>query len=165
MEKKQIIEAMHNRLHEIDPHAKAILFGSRARGTEHEGSDWDVLILLDKPKVTLQDYDKYSYPLRELGWDIDEIINPVLFSQKEWEENHYTLFNHNVNKEGIAIIKGVTKTTAQQLAYERITAVVRLTILSLTTIYPISSNNYFCLFKQPITVFPNSICISFLFSS
>ena len=27
----------------------------------------------------------------------------VLFSQKEWEENHYTLFNHNVNKEGIAI--------------------------------------------------------------
>ena len=31
MEKKQIIEAMHNRLHEIDPHAKAILFGSRAR--------------------------------------------------------------------------------------------------------------------------------------
>ncbi len=33
----------------------------------------------------------------------------------------YTLFNHNVNKEGIAIIKGVTKTTAQQLAYERTT--------------------------------------------
>ena len=121
MKNSQIIEAMHYRLHEIDPHAKAILFGSRARGTEKEGSDWDVLILLDKPKITLQDYDKYSYPLRELGWDIDEIINPVLFSQKEWEETHYTLFNHNVNKEGIAIIKGDTKTTAQQLAYERTT--------------------------------------------
>ena len=39
MEKKRIIEAMHNRLHEIDPLAKAILFGSRARDTEHEGSD------------------------------------------------------------------------------------------------------------------------------
>ncbi len=40
MEKKQIIEAMHNKLHEIDPHAKAILFGSRARGTEErEGND------------------------------------------------------------------------------------------------------------------------------
>ena len=57
------------------------------------------------------------------------------------------------------------QTTAQQLMCDCITAVVRLTILSLTTIYPISSNNYFCLFKQPITVFPNSICISFLFSS
>ena len=62
------------------PSRKAILLGSRARGTEHEGSDWDILVLLDKPKVTLQDYDKYSYPLRELGWDIDETINPVLFS-------------------------------------------------------------------------------------
>lgn len=80
MKKNQIIEAMHNKLYEIDPHAKAILFDSRARGTEHEGSDWDILVLLDKPKVTLQDYDKYSYPLRELGWDIDETINPVLFS-------------------------------------------------------------------------------------
>ena len=75
MKKKQIIEAMHNKLHEIEPHAKAILFGSRARGTEKEGSDWDVLILLDKPKVTLQDYDKYSYPLRELGWDINEMYS------------------------------------------------------------------------------------------
>ena len=39
MKKNPIIEAMHNKLYEIDPHAKAILFGSRARGTEHEGSD------------------------------------------------------------------------------------------------------------------------------
>ena len=56
-------------------------------GTEHEGSDWDVLILLDKPKVTLQDYDKY-YPL-ELGWDIDEIINPILFSKKNGKKLRY----------------------------------------------------------------------------
>ena len=48
-------------------------------------------------------FDNYSYPPRELGWDIDETINPVLFSQKEWEENRHTLFNHNVTREGIAI--------------------------------------------------------------
>lgn len=103
MDKKQVIKAMHDKLQEIDPHAKAILFGSRARGTEHLESDWDVLILLNKPKITLQDYDKYSYPLRELGWDIDEIINPIIFSNEEWEANHYTLFNHNVTREGIAL--------------------------------------------------------------
>ena len=103
MDKKHVLEAMHNKLCEIDPHARAVLFGSRARGTEHDGSDWDVLILLDKPEITLQDYDTYSYPLSELGWEINEIINPILFSQKEWDENRFTLFNHNVRKEGIAI--------------------------------------------------------------
>lgn len=103
MEKSKVIAAVHNLLHEIDPHVRAYLFGSRARGNEHEGSDWDVLILIDKPKVTLQDYDIYSYPLRELGWDINEIINPVLFSQNEWEANQFTLFNHNIQREGIAI--------------------------------------------------------------
>ena len=35
-------------------------------------------------------------------------LTPILLSEdvykrQEWEENHYTLFNHNVNKEGIAI--------------------------------------------------------------
>ena len=82
MKKNQIIEAMHNKLYEIDPHAKAILFGSRARGTEHEGSDWDILILLDKPKVTLQDYDKYFYPLRELGWVLMK-LSILYFSPKK----------------------------------------------------------------------------------
>lgn len=103
MEKKYVIEALHKRLHEIDPHARAFLFGSRARGTNRNDSDWDVLVILDKPKVTLEDYNTYSYPLRELGWNLNEIINPVLFSEKEWKENSFTLFNNNVKKEGIAI--------------------------------------------------------------
>ena len=103
MEKENVIAAMRDKLHEIDPNVKAVLFGSRARGTEHNGSDWDVLIVLDKANISLQDYDTYSYPLRELGWDINEIINPVLFSQKEWEENGCTLFSHNVKRDGIAI--------------------------------------------------------------
>lgn len=103
MEKEQVIAALHNRLQEIDPQSKAFLFGSRARGTEHEGSDWDVLILLDKPRITLRDYDTYSYPLRELGWDINETINPVIFSTREWEKNKFTIFNHNVRREAIAL--------------------------------------------------------------
>ena len=30
----------------------ALLFGSQARGTATDGSDWDVLIVLDKDKIT-----------------------------------------------------------------------------------------------------------------
>ena len=103
VEKEEMIKAMRNVLNSIDPTVQAILFGSRARGDAEEDSDWDVLVLIDKPHVSLSDYDKYSYPLRELGWDMDEIINPVLFSTKEWNENHFTIFNHNVRNDGIAI--------------------------------------------------------------
>ena len=103
IDKDDMIKAMRNVLNGIKPNVHAILFGSRARGDAKEGSDWDVLVLIDKPRVTLLDYDKYSYPLRELGWDLNEIINPVLFSTKEWNENHFTMFNHNVMNEGIAI--------------------------------------------------------------
>src|SRR5574344_978919 len=103
IDKDDMIKAMRNVLNGIEPNVHAILFGSRARGDAKEGSDWDVLVLIDKPRVTLLDYDKYSYPLRELGWDLNEIINPVLFSIKEWNENHFTMFNHNVMSEGIAI--------------------------------------------------------------
>ena len=103
VEKEDMIKAMRNVLNGIDPTVQAILFGSRARGDAEEDSYWDVLVLINKPRVSLSDYDKYSYPLRELGWDMDEIINPVLFSTKEWDENHFTIFNHNVRNEGIAI--------------------------------------------------------------
>ena len=103
IDKDDMVKAIRNVLNGIEPNVYAILFGSRARGDAKDGSDWDVLVLIDKPRITLLDYDKYSYPLRELGWDMDEIINPVLFSNKEWNENHFTMFNHNVMNEGIAI--------------------------------------------------------------
>ena len=45
--------------------AKVILFGPQARGDARE--DWDILILLNKDKVELDDHDYISYPFFELG--------------------------------------------------------------------------------------------------
>lgn len=41
-----------------------LLYGSRARGDNRPDSDWDLLLLLDKPKLSSKDYD-YGYPFRE----------------------------------------------------------------------------------------------------
>ena len=64
---QQIVDAITAKAREIvPPNSEVILFGSQARGDAHEGSDWDVLILLDKDRVTMNDIDDYGYPLREL---------------------------------------------------------------------------------------------------
>ena len=83
--------------------SEVILFGSRARGDSHEGSDWDVLIILDKDRITSQDIDDYTYPLREKGWDLEEDINTILYTKKDWKMNTASPFVENVTKDGIVL--------------------------------------------------------------
>jgi len=80
-----------------------ILFGSQARGDARNDSDWDVLILLDKDRITSQDIDDYTYPLRELGWGYNENINTILYTKKDWEKNAGSPFVENVNEDGITL--------------------------------------------------------------
>jgi len=87
----------------VPPNAEMILFGSRARGDAHEGSDWDFLILLDQDRISSDDFDLYSYPFRELGWDLGQFINVVLYTKKAWAEDTASPFYENVNEEGIRI--------------------------------------------------------------
>jgi len=79
----------------LPEHSKLYLYGSRARGDAHEGSDWDLLILLDKPKITLDDYG-VGYPFREAGWEMGEEINPQVYSKEEWSHYSFTPFYKNV---------------------------------------------------------------------
>ena len=83
--------------------ASLLLYGSRARGDAHSESDWDLLILLDKNRVQLSDYDNYSYPFRELGWDIDQMISPIIYTKNNWQENSFTPFYKNVEKDKIVL--------------------------------------------------------------
>ena len=41
----------------LPANSSLLLYGSRARGDNRVDSDWDLLILLDKPKLSSQDYD------------------------------------------------------------------------------------------------------------
>ena len=101
---RQIIEAIANKARSVVPsNAELILFGSRARGDAHEGSDWDILILLDKDRICLEDYDNFSYPFRELGWDLGQYINVVLFTKKGWQNDVASPFHENITEEGVRI--------------------------------------------------------------
>lgn len=83
---------------------KAILYGSRARGDARKNSDWDILILLDKDTLDQSDYDNVSYPFVLLGCDLDQEINPIMYTTKEWESYRITPFYENVTRDGIVLV-------------------------------------------------------------
>jgi len=86
---------------EQEPKAKIYLYGSRSRGTARSNSDWDLLILLNKDKISPEDEQKISYPLYDLEFDTGEVISPMIYSEKEWNTKHkITPFYQNVMREG-----------------------------------------------------------------
>lgn len=80
-----------------------LLYGSRARGDNRNDSDWDLLILLDKPKLEADDYD-VTYPFRELGWDINEVISPHIYTKKQWSEWTFLPYYKNVERDKIVLV-------------------------------------------------------------
>ncbi|MGM9701586.1 MAG: nucleotidyltransferase domain-containing protein [Prevotella sp.] len=79
----------------LPPKSSLLLFGSRARHEEKANSDRDILILLDKPQLTPEDYN-FAYPFIVLGWDMNEKINPQVYSTRECEDFSYTPFYMNM---------------------------------------------------------------------
>lgn len=102
--KKEIMQAISRRAHEVTPPGTTILlFGSQARGDARPDSDWDILVLLDKDKITPQDEDEISYPIHTVGWDFNELVNPILFTKSFWDNNPYTPFHLNVEEDAIPL--------------------------------------------------------------
>jgi predicted nucleotidyltransferase len=87
----------------LPPNSKLLLYGSRARGDAHSGSDWDLLILLDKAKLEADDYD-IIYPFRQFGWDIGEEISPHIYTNTQWEKWSFLPFYKNVERDKINLI-------------------------------------------------------------
>ena len=84
--------------------AHLILFGSQARGDANEGSDWDLLILLDRDTApSYLESGEYLYAFMNLGWEIGAEINPMVFTAKQWKSQEHSLFYHNVQEEGIRL--------------------------------------------------------------
>lgn len=104
MTQKQVLDDIRNVAKETLPQgASLLLYGSRARGDANEGSDWDLLILLDKPQLVADDYD-VTYPLRELGWDIGEEISPHIYTKKQWSEWTFLPYHKNVERDKIVLL-------------------------------------------------------------
>lgn len=96
---EEILQRIRETSHKVvPPDGQVWLYGSLARGDAHENSDWDILILLNKPKLEASDYD-VTYPFRELGWDMGEEISPHIYTQKQWSEWTFLPYWKNVERD------------------------------------------------------------------
>ena len=82
-----------------------VLYGSYARGTYHDNSDVDIMILLD---LSDMDIKAYRHQLSDMTFDFnmnyDTDIKPIAKSEEhfhKWIENYP--FYTNVNKEGVTL--------------------------------------------------------------
>ena len=82
-----------------------ILFGSYAREEQDEGSDIDIMILVDIDKMTIRNYRaKVIEIVTEFEWNFNVIISPIVQNYDEFEKyKDASGFFKNVIKEGVRI--------------------------------------------------------------
>lgn len=86
---------------EQEPSAKIYLYGSRSKGLAGKESDWDLLILLNRDRITPEIEKSITYPLFDLEFDTGELISPMVYTEREWKTKYsITPFYHNVMQEG-----------------------------------------------------------------
>lgn len=102
MEKEQVIDNIREVAAKVLPKGSAVyLYGSRARGDYHEGSDWDLLLLIDKPvmKLKCSEREDLVFPFTDMGWDIGEDISARAYTKKQWQEGPHSMFYFNVEED------------------------------------------------------------------
>jgi predicted nucleotidyltransferase len=99
-----IANLISKRIRNQGPRAEVILFGSHARGQSNEESDWDILILIDRPKANRSVEDRYRSEMFKLELELGEPISTFLYSKFYWESKFlYTPLYQNIKKEGIKL--------------------------------------------------------------
>jgi predicted nucleotidyltransferase len=84
MKREELLAQVKQTIHELEPTADIILYGSRARGDAHPESDWDFLILLDGV-VDDARTDALRHRLYDLEWECGEVLSAIVRSRQEWD--------------------------------------------------------------------------------
>ncbi len=96
-----ILQEIKRRVAAVDPTAQVVLYGSYARGEQGPDSDIDLLILIDREKVSHADEQRLTYPLFDIEFDTGTMISPRVMPRNWWVKPPLvTPFYENVQREG-----------------------------------------------------------------
>jgi len=104
MEANKVIDSIKQVATDVLPKGSSVyLYGSRARGDYHEDSDWDLLVLIDKPQRDPYDWENYAWPFIQKGWALNEDISARTFTKDMWYNGPHTMFYFNVEEDKIIL--------------------------------------------------------------
>ena len=103
LSRDKVLDMIRTTVRAQEPDAQIILYGSRARGDAREDSDWDIVIILNKPPMPHAERYTIAYDLWVKGQDIGEEINSLVYTKDQWKNAPPSLFKYNVREEGIQL--------------------------------------------------------------
>ena len=104
MDNEAIRDKIKANVLEVNPEAEVWLYGSRARGTAREDSDWDVLVLTPDDKLSVEEEGRFIDHICDLMVDTGHVIQLFAYGKSDWHNRHrITPFYHNVQREAVRL--------------------------------------------------------------
>jgi predicted nucleotidyltransferase len=98
-----LLQRCKEALRAVVPDADVILYGSRARGDAKDDSDYDILVLVDRPADVAMHERLISgiSPLEENG----AVLTLTIYNRDLWNSKLYEAmpFRENVDREGVLL--------------------------------------------------------------
>ena len=103
LSRDKVLDMIRTTVRDKEPDAQIILYGSRARSDAREDSDWDIVVLLNKPPMPHEERYAIAYDLWDKAQDYGEEINTLVYTKDQWNDAPPSLFKYNVREEGIQL--------------------------------------------------------------
>ena len=101
---RHFLHQVREKVHRLIPDAKVILHGSRVRNEARQDSDWDFLIIADRP-LDREIITKLKDGLYDIELENDEVVSSIIRSRQEWSSPEYDAlpFKKAVEREGVEL--------------------------------------------------------------
>lgn len=104
IDNKTMLQLIKQNVQEVDKTAQVWLYGSRARGEAREDSDWDILVLSQKDKLTFKEEESFMNHICDLMVKTGQAIQLFAYGMKDWHSRHrVTPFYKQVEAEAILL--------------------------------------------------------------
>ena len=103
-QEKQMLREVKRAVLHLAPDAEVILYGSTARGERGPESDYDVLVLVERPMTRAQ-RDGVSNAVYDVELEYGTVILSMVFSREDWSTGLISVspYRENVEREGAVV--------------------------------------------------------------